>query len=162
VPSRPYSKVTSALTFDIKGYFDFVNYDRLLVEMQKCQIPLEYLKWTSSFLLERKAVICVDRARGEITKVENRIPQGSSISLILASFYSAGLLDLFEKNPNSYIQDPLLPDDPTITTLFIYIDDGKLTVSSKSLETNVKILLLAYRRVNQWLQKVGLTLDKDK
>ena len=130
--------------------------------MQKHWIPLEYLKWTLTFLLERKAAICVDRARGEMTKVENGIPQGSSISLILASFYSAGLLDLFEKNPNSHIQDLLLPDDPTTTILFMYIDDGKLTVSSKSLETNVKILSLVYCRVNQWLQKAGLTLDKDK
>ena len=116
--------------------------------MQKHRIPLEYLKWTSSFLLERKAAICVDGARGEMTKVENGIPQDSLISLILAFFYSAGLLDLFEKNPNSYIQDLLLPDDPTTTTLFMYIDDGKLTVSSKSLETNVKILSSAYCRVN--------------
>jgi len=60
-------------------------------------------------------------------------------------------LDLFKKNPNSHIQDPPLPDDPTITTLFMYVDDGKLTVSSKSLETNVKILSSAYCRVNQWL-----------
>ena len=157
-----HGKVTFALTFDIKGYFDFINHDRLLVEMQKHQIPLEYLKWTSSFLSERKAAICVDGARGEMTKVENGIPQGSPISPILASFYSVGLLDLFEKNPNSHIQDPLLPDDPTITTLFMYVDDGKLTVSSKSLETNVKILSSAYRRVNQWLQKAGLTLDKNK
>ena len=97
-----------------------------------------------------------------MTKVENGIPQGLPISLILASFYSAGLLDLFKKNPNSHIQDPLLPDGPTITTLFMYVDDGKLTVSSKSLETNVKILSSAYCRVNQWLQKAGLTLDKDK
>jgi len=39
-----HGKVTSALTFNIKGYFDFLNYDRLLVEMQKRRIPLEYLK----------------------------------------------------------------------------------------------------------------------
>jgi len=58
-------------------------------------------------------------------------------------------LDLFEKNPNSHIQDPLLPDDPTITILFMYVDDGKLTVSSKSLETNVKILSSVYHRINQ-------------
>jgi len=36
-----HSKVTSALTFDIKGYFDFVNHNRLIAEMQKQQIPLE-------------------------------------------------------------------------------------------------------------------------
>jgi len=44
----------------------------------------------------------------------------------------------------------------------MYVDDGKLTVSSKLLETNVKLLAVVYYRVNQWLQKAGLTLDKDK
>jgi len=41
---------TSALTFDIKGYFDFVNYERLLNEMKKRCIPLELVKWTANFL----------------------------------------------------------------------------------------------------------------
>ena len=41
-----------------------------------------------------------------------------------------------------------LPDDPTTTTLFMYVDDGKLTVFSKSLETNTKLLSSAYCRVN--------------
>ena len=39
-----HGKVMSALTFDIKRYFDFINHDRLLVEIQKHRIPLEYLK----------------------------------------------------------------------------------------------------------------------
>jgi len=56
---------------------------------------------------------------------------------------------------------PLL-DKSTAITLFMYVDDGKLTVSSKLLETNVKLLAVVYYRVNQWLQKAGLTLDKDK
>ena len=157
-----HGKVTSALTFDIKGYFDFVNHNRLIAEMQKRQIPLEYLRWTKSFLSQRKAAICVDGARGEMSNVENGIPQGSPASPILASLYSAGLLDLFKPNPNTDLQGLPLPDEPTATTLFMYVDDGKLTVSSKSLETNVKLLAAAYYRVNQWLQKAGLTLDKDK
>ena len=35
---------TSALTFDIRGYFDFINYERLLNEMKKHYIPLELVK----------------------------------------------------------------------------------------------------------------------
>ena len=35
---------TSALTFDIKGYFDFVNHEHLLNEMKKYCIPLELVK----------------------------------------------------------------------------------------------------------------------
>ena len=41
---------TSALTFDIKGYFDFVNHEHLLNEMKKRCIPLELVKWTANFL----------------------------------------------------------------------------------------------------------------
>ena len=41
---------TSTLTFDIKGYFDFVNHKRLFNEMKKCRIPLELVKWTANFL----------------------------------------------------------------------------------------------------------------
>ena len=43
---------TSALTFDIdiKGYFNFVNHERLLNKMKKCYIPLELVKWTANFL----------------------------------------------------------------------------------------------------------------
>jgi len=41
---------TSTLTFDIKGYFDFVNYERFLNEMKKRHIPLKLVKWTANFL----------------------------------------------------------------------------------------------------------------
>ena len=52
--------VTSALTFNIKGYFDFMNHNRLLSELRQKHIPLEYMKWVSSFLSNREAAICVN------------------------------------------------------------------------------------------------------
>ena len=39
-----HSLATSALTFDIKGYFDFVNHEHLLNKMKKHCIPLELVK----------------------------------------------------------------------------------------------------------------------
>ena len=44
--------------------------------MQKWQILLEYLRWTKSFLSQRKAAIYMNRAREKMSNVENRIPQG--------------------------------------------------------------------------------------
>jgi len=35
------NKVMSALTFDIKGFFDFVNHQHLLTKMQSRRIPLD-------------------------------------------------------------------------------------------------------------------------
>ena len=85
--------VTSALTFDTKGYFDFVNYNRLLSELRRKHIPLAYVKWVASFLFESEAAICIDGKRGAMGHVENGIPKGSPISPILAAFYTAELLE---------------------------------------------------------------------
>ena len=59
-----YGLATSALTFDIKGYFDFVNHERLLNEMKKRHIPLKLVKWTA---------ICLDGTWGEMKPVKNGI-----------------------------------------------------------------------------------------
>ncbi len=48
-----HGKVTSALTFDVKGYFDFVNYDRLLYELRREHVALPYVKWLVTFLADR-------------------------------------------------------------------------------------------------------------
>ena len=44
----------------------------------------------------------------------------------------------------------------------MYVDNGKLTVSSQSLDTNNYILAKAYQLVDQWLHSAGLSPDKDK
>jgi len=45
-----HSLATFTLTFNIKGYFDFVNYKHLLNEMKKHYISLKLVKWTANFL----------------------------------------------------------------------------------------------------------------
>jgi hypothetical protein len=87
--------VTSALTFDIKGYFDFVNHNRLLLELGRKHLPLEYVKWTAAFLQNCEAAICIDGISSPMKPIENGIPQGSPVSPILAAFYSAELLEQF-------------------------------------------------------------------
>ncbi len=157
-----HGKVTSALTFDIKGYFDFVNHNRLLAELKRKRLPLEYVKWTASFLKDREAAVCIDGIRGEMKKVENGIPQGSPISPILAAFYTAELLDDFNKRANNPITTTPLPDNPTEPHLYMYVDDGKIFVSSESLDTNVRILKSTYTKVEKWLHKAGLAPDHTK
>ena len=152
--------VTTSLTFDIKGYFDFVNHNRLLCELRRKKIPLPMVKWVASFLSQREAAICIDGIRGDMKPVENGIPQGSPISPILSAFYSAELIEIFE--------DPTHPDAPTTNedatqvTLFMYVDDENLFVSSKSLKTNITILKTAYSRAEEWLYQAGLSPDLSK
>ena len=156
-------KVTSALTFDIKGYFDFVNHNRLLCELRRKNLPIEYIKWTASFLSEREAAICIDGKCGPTKPVDNGIPQGSPVSPVLAAYYSAELLEKFTPPPP--IAAPLrdfTPSHPTPINIIMYVDDGKIYVSSTSLQTNVILLQNAYKEVESWLRSAGLAPDLAK
>ena len=154
---------TSALTFDIKGYFDFVNHEHLLNKIKKHHIPLKLVKWTANFLSNWKTAICLDGNWGEMKPVKNGILQGSLISSILTSFYLVGLLNIFETPTNSIkISENYACNYPTYVSILMYVDDRKLTVSSQLLDTNNYILAKAYQLVDQWLYLAGLSPDKDK
>jgi len=95
--------------------------------------------------------------------VKNSIPQGSSIFSILTFFYSASLLDIFGTLTNFIkILENHICNYPTHISILIYIYDGKLTISSHSLDTNNYVLAKAYQLVDQWLQLARLFLNKDK
>jgi retron-type reverse transcriptase len=94
--------------------------------------------------------------------VENGIPQGSPVSPIMASFYSAELLEKFQVPTAPEPFRITLPSQPTPINMIMYVDDGKIYVSSNSLETNTIILKLAYLEVETWLKSTGLALDLTK
>ncbi|KAF7373478.1 Reverse transcriptase from mobile element jockey protein [Mycena sanguinolenta] len=158
-----HGKVTTALTFDIKGYFDFVNHERLLCELRRKRIPLQYVKWTAAFLSDRQAAVCIDGRRGPMKKVENGIPQGSPVSPILSSFYSSELLEAFEStHQETRAANNIIPDAPTKTGIVLYVDDGKIYVSSDSLDTNTTLLAKDYAKVQRITKSMGLDTDDAK
>lgn len=160
-----HDRVTSVLTFDIKGFFDFVNHDRLLSVMHAKRIPLQLVQWTAAFLSNREAAICLDGIRGQMP-VQNGIPQGSPASPILSIIYAAELLEIFEQAAREH-EDAItsgmrLADDPSPTQLIMYIDDGTIYISSQSLDTNTRILTRAYDTTAKWLRSIGLEPDMVK
>ena len=46
--------------------------------------------------------------------------------------------------------------------ILMYVDDGKLTVSSMLIASNITLLAEVYKIIDQWLWKAGLALDQDK
>jgi hypothetical protein len=126
---------------------------------------LPYIKWVASFLTDKEVAVCIDGQMGKMKPVNNGIPQGSPVSPILAGFYMAELLEQFA---DSAILFPavrnhiLLPDNPTPIILFIYVNNGKIFISLKSLETNVAILQCIYYRVASWLKQARLAPDLAK
>jgi len=95
--------------------------------------------------------------------VHNGIPQGSPISLILAAFYTAELLEIFTPPDPTHNAQPFPhPDNSTKVHLLMYVDDGKLYVSSTSLNTKILLLKAAYLKAEQWLRDAGLSSDYSK
>ena len=136
------------LIFNIKGFFDFVNHQRLLTEMQSRQIPLKYLKQTANFLDNHETAICIDGTRENSKLVKNGIPQGSPVSPILASFYLVGLLEVFQNKAIFFTPKNLKANKLFNIEILMYVNNSKLTVSSISIATN-NILLV--KVVDQWL-----------
>jgi len=96
-------------------------------------------------------------------QVDNGILQGSPISPILAAFYTSDLLEQFQPKPlNPTNQEFPSPDKAMDVHLLMYVDDGKLYVSSKSLETNIAYLKGAYNKAEKWLKDAGLSQDHTK
>jgi hypothetical protein len=84
--------VTTALTLDIKGYFDFINHKNLLSKMRNTKLPLPMVGWVHKFLSERKAAIYLDGQCTAIKQILNSLPQGLPILGPALSLYIAELL----------------------------------------------------------------------
>jgi len=90
----------------------------------------------------------------ELDKTATWFPSGENatstrISPILTFFYSVGLLNIFEIPTNPIeIPENYAYNHPTHISILMYVDDGKLTVSSYLLDTNNYILAKAYQLVD--------------
>ena len=68
---------------------------------------------------------------------------------ILASFYSAGPLEMFQDKAIFSTSKNLKADKPSDIGILVYVDDSKLTVSSTSIATNNISLAKVYKAVDQ-------------
>ena len=80
---------STLVTLDVQGDFDAVLHNRLIWRMQAQGWPKSILRWTSSFLENRKVQV---RFQGGVTSPKELVcgvPQGSPISPLLFLLYMA-------------------------------------------------------------------------
>jgi hypothetical protein len=70
------SRVCGTLLFDIQGFFNNVNHNRLIALIESLGFVPEISKWTSSFLKDRSVWLCFNSFTSEEIKLEMGTPQG--------------------------------------------------------------------------------------
>lgn len=143
-------KIVSALLLDVKSAYPSVHRDRLWYTLYKHHCPPYLLKLIHGFLSERTTTIRLQDFLSDKFQVDNGLPQGSPLSVILYIVYNSDLLKLNSLNPSS--------NEISLG----FIDDVVHLVSSHSVEVNLKKLEDYASRTLSWGNTHGAIFDKKK
>ena len=142
-------KLAAALFMDVKGAFDHVSKIQLLTRMTRLGIDGDLVRWTSSFLTNRKIQLVIDGHDNDERDIETGIPQGSPVSPILFLIYISGVFDEVTKN------------NPLVTSLS-FIDDLGFIASGSSVKEVAKTLEKVAKTVLEWGNSNSVSYDTSK
>jgi hypothetical protein len=142
-------QVATLLSLDISGAFDHVSHERLLHNLRKRRIPEILVRWTASFLSNRRTRIRLAEGESEWLRTDTGIPQGSPISPILFLFFIADLLDTTHN------------EDKRVSAVG-FVDDVNILTYGSSTERNCKILSEIHRNCAKWAETHGAKFAPEK
>jgi len=140
--------ITASLQFDIQGFFNNINYNRLVHTFHCLGFTENICNWLSSFLTDRTVCLKFNAHTSEPIDIATGAPQGSPISPVLSIIYTADLLSKAEKW--------------TDAKMFMFIDDGNILALGPSYQIITKTLIARYSECLDWLHKVGLSIESEK
>ena len=118
---RAAKKVGALLLFDISGFFDNINPKRVTQILQNKGFSANICDWTLLFLSNCKASLKIDSYESDRFNITTSIPQGSPLSPILSSLYTANLLE----NTQSWQHRELT----------LYVDDSAIYATGPTTKT---------------------------
>ena len=133
----------------MKGAFDHVAKNQLMSRMLELEIDEDLIRWTESFLTDRKLQLVIDGHTNQEEKIETGIPQGSPVSPILFLIYISGVFD--------HVQEEL----PEVLSLS-FMDDLGFIVAGPSIKEIAKTLEKVSKAVLQWGKDNVVTYDTGK
>lgn len=89
--------VAAVILFDISGFFDNLNVDRLVHIVSNLGFPPSITAWLRSFLTDRTIRITFNGSTSESFNISHGTPQGSPLSPILSALYTSPLLKLVNR-----------------------------------------------------------------
>jgi Reverse transcriptase (RNA-dependent DNA polymerase) len=136
------------LQFNIQGFFNSINHDRLVHLIQCLGFAANTCAWIASFLQDRSIQLCFNLFTSDPIDVPIGTPQGSPLSPVLSIMYTADLLHWANKWSDSH--------------LFMFIDDGNILASGPCYCIVTNTLTKHFQQCKVWLEEAGLTIESKK
>ena len=136
------------LLFDVKGFFDHVNHDRLAPVISTLGFHPSLGVWTRAFLADRKVCLRFNSLLADERDQPVGMPQGSPLSPVLSIVYTSALLHNMQGWPSS--------------SLGMYVDDGLLFACGPTWDDVSTTLRSHYELCDKWLHWAGLAAEPDK
>jgi hypothetical protein len=136
------------LPFDVRGFFDNVNHDRMMAILENLGYPPELVRWSEAFLHDHKVCLSFNNATSEERGQPIGVPQGSPLSLVLSITYTSSLLAKMKGWNNS--------------SLGMYVDNGILFACAEEWGEVERLLRARYMVCEKWLRWSGLAIKPDK
>ena len=138
------------LLFDIQGFFDNVNQDRLVHLFHLFGFPPYLADWIHSFMSNRTVSLHFNGKQSASFPVLNGTPQGSPLSPIISAVYTTPLLRITERwTPGS-------------GSAKLYVDDGGIIAAGATYRSAIQKTAMHYEAVSDWLRRCGLRTDPEK
>jgi hypothetical protein len=139
---------TGILLFDIQGFFDNINHDRLVKTFENLGFAPELVSWCRSFLKDRTVKLRFNGTTSDPFDFTTGTPQGSPVSPVLSIIYTSPLLHKMR--------------DWKKSSLGMYIDDGVVFACGHSWEEIEITMRNGYNICTEWLTRAGLNVEPDK
>ena len=139
---------TGILLFDIQGFFDNINHERLITTFADLGFAPELVKWCRSFLKDRTVRLKFNGKTSDPFDFTVGTPQGSPVSPVLSIIYTSPLLYKMRTWNKA--------------SLGMYIDDGVIFACGREWEHIESTMREGYRDCVEWLSRAGLNVEPDK
>ena len=136
------------LLFDIQGFFDNINHDRLVKVFADLGFAPELVGWCRSFLNDRTVRLKFNGQTSDPFDFEVGTPQGSPVSPVLSIIYTSPLLHKMKNWASS--------------SLGMYIDDGVIFACGHEWKQIEDTMRKGYSECAEWLTQAGLNIEPDK
>lgn len=135
---------TGMIFLDVEKAFDRVWHNGLLFKMIKLRFPIALIKIVRSFLSERTFSVFIKGQLSEIKDIKYGVPQGAVLSPTLYNIYTHDIVG------------------ETTNNIALFADDTALYHSSENSADIVTHLQHAGKKVQQYMEKWKINLNKQK